>query len=103
MMPFSRGMSILISSCSLFVFCGAGTAFAHDAFTDEFVIRGALDSKLLQYGAIVFAKLGSRCADRSRRAGKPRHHMMHRERAHVRVRVIRDELALDDMRIIHDL
>ena len=51
----------------------------------------------------MLAEFGRAGPDRTRRAVKPRHHMMHRDLAHLRIRIIGDQLPLDHMRIGHDL
>ena len=65
--------------------------------------RPTFDSDFGEQLPIMLAQLRGRRSYRSGGTGKAGHDVMHRDLAHVVVRVIRDELAFDDVRISHDL
>src|SRR5688572_30405233 len=113
MMPFSRGISIVAPRCfpSPYPgpspaselagsprFAGRGQALlAGGAFAQQLLVRRIVDTDFLQQRPVVLPELRRPRADRSRRARQPRHDMMHGKRLHVGVRVVGDELTLDDV------
>src|SRR5687767_1402080 len=74
-----------------------------DAFLLEILYFRRLQAERFQYFFIVLAELRRRRADRAGRAGEARHHVVHRKRAHLGVRIVGQQLALDDVRVLEDL
>ena len=71
---------------------------ANDSGCHQVGKAGVIDPDLCQQGAVVLAEGWRGRADRARSAAEARHDVMHGKQAHVRIGVIGDDLALDEVR-----
>src|SRR6185503_15942024 len=74
-----------------------------DAFFFQVLDFRNLEAKRFQDFLVVLAQLRRRAADRPWRALQARHHGMHWKLPHVGVRVVREQLALEDVRVLDNL